>query len=234
MKNDSQSLRPLFQLDPEITFLNHGSYGACPIPIFEDYQRWQAALEAQPVKFMAEKVYDYLEQSRQALGDYLNCDKNDLIYVPNPTHAVANVINNVDLQPGDEVLTTSLEYGSCDRMWTYQSEQRNFKYIKSEVTLPVMDKASFCEAFWSRSSDKTKFVFISHITSSTGMILPIPEIVAEAKKRGIQTIIDGAHVPAHIDLDIRDLDPDYYVGACHKWLCSPKGVSFYMLKKNAR
>ena len=148
MKNDSQSLRPLFQLDPEITFLNHGSYGACPIPIFEDYQRWQAALEAQPVKFMAEKVYDYLEHSRQALGDYLNCDKDDLIYVPNPTHAVANVINNVDLQPGDEVLTTTLEYGSCDRMWTYQSDQRNFKYIKSEVTLPVMDKASFCEAFW--------------------------------------------------------------------------------------
>ena len=234
MKNDSQALRPLFQLDPQITFLNHGSYGACPIPVFEDYQRWQAAFEAQPVKFMAEKVYDYLEQSRQALGDYLNCDKNDLIYVPNPTHAVANVINNVDLQPGDEVLTTSLEYGSCDRMWTYQSEQRNFKYIKSEVTLPVMDKASFCEAFWSRSSDKTKFVFISHITSSTGMILPIPEIVAEAKKRGIQTIIDGAHVPAHIDLDIRDLDPDYYVGACHKWLCSPKGVSFLYVKKECQ
>ncbi len=234
MKNDSQALRPLFQLDPQITFLNHGSYGACPIPVFEDYQRWQAALEAQPVKFMAEKVYDYLEQSRQALGDYLNCDKDDLIYVPNPTHAVANIINNVDLQPGDEVLTTSLEYGSCDRMWRYQSEQRGFKYIKSEVTLPVMDKASFCEAFWSRSSDKTKFVFISHITSSTGMILPIPEIVAEAKKRGIQTIIDGAHVPAHIALDIRDLDPDYYVGACHKWLCCPKGVSFLYVKKECQ
>ena len=150
MKNDSQALRPLFQLDPEITFLNHGSYGACPIPVFEDYQRWQVALEAHPVKFMAEKVYDYLEQSRQALGNYLNCDKDDLIYVPNPTHAVSNVINNVDLQPGDEVLTTSLEYGSCDRMWTYQSEQRGFKYIKSKVILPVVDKDSFCEAFWSR------------------------------------------------------------------------------------
>ena len=121
MKNDSQSLRPLFQLDSEIIFLNHGSYGACPIPVFEDYQKWQLALEAQPVKFMAEKVYDYLEQSRQALGNYLNCDKDDLIYVPNPTHAVSNVINNVDLQPGDEVLTTSLESVSYTHLRAHET-----------------------------------------------------------------------------------------------------------------
>ena len=232
MKNDPENLKTLFQLDPDITFLNHGSYGACPSPVFEDYQKWQVMIEQHPVKFMQDDIYQYLDESRSSLGSYINCDKNDLIYVPNPTHAVANIINNVNLDIGDEVLSTDLEYGSCDRMWFYEAEQKGFIYNRSKVSLPIIDKESFCNDFWKNATEKTKYIFISQITSSTGMILPIPEIVLEAKSRGIKTIIDGAHVPAHIDLDINDLDPDYYVGACHKWLCCPKGVSFLYVKKD--
>ena len=232
MKNDPENLKSLFQLDPDITFLNHGSYGACPSPVFEDYQKWQVMIEQHPVKFMQDDIYQYLDESRSSLGSYINCDKNDLIYVPNPTHAVANIINNVNLDIGDEVLSTDLEYGSCDRMWFYEAEQKGFVYNRSKVSLPIIDKESFCNDFWKNATEKTKYIFISQITSSTGMILPIPEIVLEAKSRGIKTIIDGAHVPAHIDLDINDLDPDYYVGACHKWLCCPKGVSFLYVKKD--
>jgi len=232
MKNDPENLKTLFQLDPDITFLNHGSYGACPSPVFEDYQKWQVMIEQHPVKFMQDDIYQYLDESRSSLGSYINCDKNDLIYVPNPTHAVANIINNVNLDIGDEVLSTDLEYGSCDRMWFYEAEQKGFVYNRSKVSLPIIDKESFCNDFWKNATEKTKYIFISQITSSTGMILPIPEIVLEAKSRGIKTIIDGAHVPAHIDLDINDLDPDYYVGACHKWLCCPKGVSFLYVKKD--
>lgn len=232
MKNDPENLKTLFQLDPDITFLNHGSYGACPRPVFEDYQKWQVMIEQHPVKFMQDDIYQYLDESRSSLGSYINCDKNDLIYVPNPTHAVANIINNVNLDIGDEVLSTDLEYGSCDRMWFYEAEQKGFVYNRSKVSLPIIDKESFCNDFWKNATEKTKYIFISQITSSTGMILPIPEIVLEAKSRGIKTIIDGAHVPAHIDLDINDLDPDYYVGACHKWLCCPKGVSFLYVKKD--
>ena len=232
MKNDPENLKNLFQLDPDITFLNHGSYGACPRPVFEDYQKWQVMIEQHPVKFMQDDIYQYLDESRSSLGDYINCDKNDLIYVPNPTHAVANIINNVNLDIGDEVLSTDLEYGSCDRMWFYEAEQKGFVYNRSKVSLPIIDKESFCNDFWKNATEKTKYIFISQITSSTGMILPIPEIVLEAKSRGIKTIIDGAHVPAHIDLDINNLDPDYYVGACHKWLCCPKGVSFLYVKKD--
>ncbi len=232
MKNDPENLKTLFQLDPDITFLNHGSYGACPSPVFEDYQKWQVMIEQHPVKFMQDDIYEYLDESRSSLGSYINCDKNDLIYVPNPTHAVANIINNVNLDIGDEVLSTDLEYGSCDRMWFYEAEQKGFVYNRSKVSLPIIDKESFCNDFWNNATEKTKYIFISQITSSTGMILPIPEIVLEAKSRGIKTIIDGAHVPAHIDLDINDLDPDYYVGACHKWLCCPKGVSFLYVKKD--
>ena len=232
MKNDPENLKTLFQLDPDITFLNHGSYGACPNPVFEDYQKWQVMIEQHPVKFMQDDIYQYLDESRSSLGNYINCNKNDLIYVPNPTHAVANIINNVNLDIGDEVLSTDLEYGSCDRMWFYEAEQKGFVYNRSKVSLPIIDKESFCNDFWKNATEKTKYIFISQITSSTGMILPIPEIVLEAKSRGIKTIIDGAHVPAHIDLDINDLDPDYYVGACHKWLCCPKGVSFLYVKKD--
>ncbi|MBT3478744.1 MAG: aminotransferase class V-fold PLP-dependent enzyme [Candidatus Marinimicrobia bacterium] len=231
MNNSSEALRPLFQLDPEITFLNHGSYGACPKPVFETYQSYQKSLESRPIQFMQETVYDLLEKSRKALGQYIHCDPDDVVFVSNPTHAVGNIINNVSLNPGDEVLTTNLEYGSCDRMWTYDANKKGYKYIQAEIKLYVVDTASFLQEFWSFASEKTKYIFISQITSSTGMILPIPEIVAEAKKRNIQTIIDGAHVPAHIPLDITDLDPDYYTGALHKWLCCPKGVSFLYVKR---
>ena len=232
MKNDPENLKSLFQLDPDITFLNHGSYGACPRPVFEDYQKWQVMIEQHPVKFMQDDIYQYLDESRSSLGNYINCNKNDLIYVPNPTHAVANIIKKVNLDIGDEVLSTDLEYGSCDRMWFYEAQQKGFIYNRSKVSLPIIDKESFCNDFWKNATEKTKYIFISQITSSTGMILPIPEIVLEAKSRGIKTIIDGAHVPAHIDLDINDFDPDYYVGACHKWLCCPKGVSFLYVKKD--
>ena len=232
MKNDPENLKSLFQLDPDITFLNHGSYGACPRPVFEDYQKWQVMIEQHPVKFMQDDIYQYLDESRSSLGNYINCNKNDLIYVPNPTHAVANIIKNVNLDIGDEVLSTDLEYGSCDRMWFYEAQQKGFIYNRSKVSLPIIDNETFCNDFWRNATDKTKYIFISQITSSTGMILPIPEIVLEAKSRGIKTIIDGAHVPAHIDLDINNLDPDYYVGACHKWLCCPKGVSFLYVKKD--
>ena len=232
MKNDPENLKTLFQLDPDITFLNHGSYGACPSPVFEDYQKWQVMIEQHPVKFMQDDIYQYLDESRSSLGNYINCNKNDLIYVPNPTHAVANIIKNVNLDIGDEVLSTDLEYGSCDRMWFYEAQQKGFIYNRSKVSLPIIDNETFCNDFWRNATEKTKYIFISQITSSTGMILPIPEIVLEAKSRGIKTIIDGAHVPAHIDLDINNLDPDYYVGACHKWLCCPKGVSFLYVKKD--
>ena len=231
MDNSSDALKSKFLLDPEITFLNHGSYGSCPKPVFEVYQKYQTDLESHPIKFMQEDVYKLLEISRESLSHYVNCDKDDLIFVTNPTQAVGTVIHNILINSNDEVLSTNLEYGSCDRMWTYDADQKGYKYIQAEINLPIEDKETFLNQFWSYASDQTKYVFISQITSTTGMILPIPEIVDEAKKRGIKTIIDGAHVPAHIPLDIKELDPDYYTGALHKWLCCPKGSSFLYVKK---
>jgi isopenicillin-N epimerase len=231
MNNNPKILKTQFQINPDITFLNHGSYGACPLPVFENYQKWQELMERDPVKFMTKDVYKHLKISRNELSKFVNCDKDDIVYFPNPTHAVANIISNISINPGDQVLTTNLEYGSCDRMWFFHANQNQYEYKQSEIKLPIEDDDSFLDNFWKYSNSNTKYIFISHITSGTGMILPIEKIMTEAKKRGIRTIIDGAHVPGHIDLDIKKLDPDYYVGACHKWLCSPKGVSFLYIKR---
>ena len=231
MNNTPKSLRPQFLLDPDIVFLNHGSFGACPKPIFDEYQEWQRKLETRPVKFQTEEVFTDLENSRRALGEYINCDKDDLVYFPNPTHAVSNLIPSLNLSERDEVLTTDQEYGACDRAGVYYAQKSGFKYIKSEIPLPITSVEEFCQRFWSKATPQTKYVYLSHITSSTALILPIDKIVKEAKVRGIKTIIDGAHVPGHIPLDIKAMDPDYYTGACHKWLCCPKGVSFLYVRK---
>ena len=230
--NDPSQLKKLFQINSKITFLNHGSYGACPKPVFDNYQQWQNKIEKNPVQFMTKDVYKNLEISRQELGRFINCDKDDIVYFPNPTHAVASIIENINIKANDEVLSTNLEYGSCDRMWFYHSKANNYAYKRTQIDIPVIDKKSFINNFWDAVTDRTRFIFVSQITSGTGMILPVKELIIEAKKRNIKTIIDGAHVPGHIDLNLKELDPDYYVGACHKWLCAPKGSSFLYVKSD--
>jgi isopenicillin-N epimerase len=227
-------MKDLFLLRDDITFLNFGSFGACPKEIFEEHIRWQYLLESEPVQFITVDGYKYIDNSLRALGNYLNCSSDSLVYVPNPTHAINLLVKDIDLCAGDEILTTSLEYGAMDRTWSYYCRQTGAKYIQSPITLPIQSKEKFQEEFWSRYTERTKIVFISQITSSTALILPVREICREAKRRGLITIIDGAHVPGHIPLDITDLDPDYYTGACHKWMMTPKGSSFLYARKELK
>lgn len=223
-------LKSHFLLDPEITFLNFGSFGACPKPIFENYQHFQLELEREPVQFIVKKGPEYLRLSREALGNYIGCAADNLVYVPNPTYAVNIVAKNLKLNEGDEILTTDLEYGAMDRTWNYYCRQSGAKYVRQPIQLPLVSKEQFLEDFWKGYSAKTKAIFISHITSSTGLIFPVKELCAEAKKRGLLTIVDGAHVPGHIPLNLAELEADIYTGACHKWMMTPKGSSFLYVK----
>jgi len=225
-------LKNLFLLSPNITFLNHGSFGACPKFIFKDYQKWQLLLEQEPVQFITKTGVAYLEKSKEALAKYINCNKQDLIYTSNPTTAMNTIINSLDLKEGDEILTTDQEYGAMDRTWNYYCEKSGAKYITQKISLPLNSKEQFLTEFWLGLTAKTKIVFISQITSPTALVLPVQEICDKAKSLGIMTIIDGAHVPGHIPLDLKKLDPDIYTGACHKWLLTPKGNSFLYVKKN--
>lgn len=224
-------MKALFLLRPDITFLNFGSFGATPKPIFEEYQRFQLELEREPVQFIVNNGPRYLKESGVALAVYLGCEARDLVFVPNPTHAVNLIAKNLDLEAGDEVLTTNIEYGACDRTWKYYCDKVGAKYVQASISLPLKSKKQFLDEFWSRVSEKTKLVFISHITSATGLILPVKEVVEEANRRGIPVFVDGAHVPGHIELNLTDLNADFYTGACHKWMMTPKGSSFLYVKK---
>ncbi|MFM2117424.1 MAG: hypothetical protein RL316_614 [Bacteroidota bacterium] len=225
-------LRSQFLLRPDITYLNFGSFGACPKPIFERYQQYQLELEQEPVQFIVQTGLDYLATSRKALATYLHADADDLVYVINPSHAVNIVAKSLLLKPGDEVLTSSWEYGACDRTWQYYCDKSGATYVKQPIRLPIESAEDFVAQFLKGISDKTKLIFLSHITSSTALRFPVELIIKEATKRGILTFIDGAHAPGQIPLDLTSLNVDFYTGACHKWMMTPKGSSFLYAKKS--
>ena len=226
-----KNIASCFMLDPDVTYLNHGSFGACPEPIFNSLIKWQKKLEREPVKHLAFDVYDYLEESRAALGAYINCNKEDLAFFPNPSTALNTVLRSLKLEKGDEILTTDHEYGAMDRAWSFLSKKKGIRYIKQKVNLPIKSKESFINDFIKGVSEKTKVIFLSQITSSTALVFPVQEICDFARENNIITIIDGAHVPGQIKLDIKKMNPDFYSGACHKWMCSPKGVAFLYVNK---
>jgi isopenicillin-N epimerase len=227
----TESLKDLFLLDPDIHFLNHGSFGACPRPVYEQYQHWQRELEKQPVEFLARRAKPLMREARKALAAYLNCPAEDLVYTRNPTTAINMVARSLALSPGDEILTSNHEYGAMDRTWRFIAAKTGAKYLNHRIPIPVSTHAKFVERFWRGVTSKTKVIFLSQITSETALIFPVAEICERAKEAGILTIIDGAHAPGQIQVDLRELKANIYTGACHKWLSAPKGTAFLYASK---
>jgi isopenicillin-N epimerase len=211
---DPAHIRDEFLLDRDVVFLNHGSFGACPREVFERYQDWQLELERRPVEFLGRRLPTLLAEARAALGAYVNADPDDLVFVQNATAGVNLAAWALDLRPGDEVLSTSLEYGALDLAWEHVAGHGPARYVRMPVTVPLDDAV---EEIWSGVTDRTRALFLSHITSETALRLPVEELCSRARERGIATVIDGTHVPGHIPLDLRALDVDYYAGNCHKW-----------------
>ena len=219
-------MRAEFLLDGDVVFLNHGSFGACPRPVFERYQQWQRELERQPVEFLARRLPDLLADARRALGDYVGADADDLVFVPNATSGVNVAARALELRPGDEVLGTSLEYGACDLLWEHVCAKSGGTYVRAQVELPVRRGDDIVDALFARATERTRVVFVSHVTSETALVLPVDELVARARDLGLSTIIDGAHAPAHVPIDLDALGADFYAGNCHKWMGGPKGAGF--------
>ncbi len=224
-------LHDQFLLNPDITYLNFGSFGACPKPIFETYQNFQRELEMEPVQFITVNGLRYLATSREALAKYINVEPDNLVFVTNPSYGVNLIAKSFPLAPGDEILSTNLEYGACDRTWNYYCTKAGAKFVRQPITLPIVSKEQFIEDFFKGLSPRTKAIFISHITSATALRLPVEEICARAKEKGLITFVDGAHAPGHIPLDLSKLQADIYTGAPHKWMMTPKGCSFLYVKK---
>ena len=218
------NLKKQFLLDTSVTFLNHGSFGATPKPVFREYQRWQRELERQPVDFLGVRFEDLMRSAREALGEYLGTDAKNLVYVQNATIGLNIIARSLELGQGDEVLTSNHEYGALDRTWRFYSKERGFTYINQPVSLNSPDE--FVDSFLRGVTSKTRAIFLSHITSPTATIFPVKKIIDHAREKGIITIIDGAHVPGQLLLSLDSLGADFYCGNLHKWLCAPKGAGF--------
>ncbi|MFN2162247.1 MAG: aminotransferase class V-fold PLP-dependent enzyme [Candidatus Promineifilaceae bacterium] len=225
-------LAELFLLDPDVRFLNHGSFGATPRPVFEAYQIWQRRLERQPVHFFSSELGGYLAEARQSLGDFINADADDLVYVPNATFGLNVIARSLELGPSDEVLASDHEYGACQNVWAFLSGKRGFRYVTQPISLPFGTPEEILEQFWDGVTSQTKVIFISHITSPTAVILPVEAICARAREAGILTVIDGAHTLGQLDLDMVAIDADFYLSNGHKWLCSPKGSAFLYARRD--
>lgn len=224
-------MKSQFLLDPDITYLNHGAFGACPKPVFDDYQKWQLELERQPAAFITRKLPVYLQNSKHALAKYIHCEADDFVFVPNPTFAVNIIMRSIGLGPGDEILASNHEYGAMDRTWEFYCRQSGAKYIRQNISLPVKSKAQIIDEFWKGYSENTKVIFLNQLSSATALIFPVAEICEKARQLGLIVIVDGAHVPGHIPLDVSRIGADFYTGTLHKWMLAPKGSSFLWVKK---
>ena len=220
------NVRDLFYIRPDIVFLNNGSFGACPKPVFEVYQNWQLELEQQPVEFLGRRHGTLMQEARKLLATFLGTSGENLFFVPNATTGLNIVAHSLKLEPGDEILTTDHEYGAMDRMWQFICQKRGSKYVRQPLRLPIESQEQVIETIWSGVTNRTKVLFISHITSPTALTMPLKELTIRAKDAGIILLVDGAHGPGQVPIDLEEMGIDFYSGNCHKWLLTPKGCAF--------
>jgi isopenicillin-N epimerase len=223
----SNEMKKCFLLDPGVVFLNHGSFGACPREVLEAQHRWQVEMERNPVEFLDRRGSALQEKARAKLAVCLGARLDDLVFITNATHGANVAAISAGLQKGDEVLTTSHEYGACLNAWSRECDKKGVDMVRLHVDLPF-DPAGFIEGFMARVTPNTKAVFLSHITSCSALIMPVQEICRRLRDLPfpVMSVVDGAHAPGQIQLNLEEIGADIYFGNCHKWMCSPKGSAF--------
>ena len=223
-----------WDLDPEAVFLNHGSFGACPHAVLQHQSELRARLERQPVDFFVRQYYPLLDDARHTLAAFLSADAEGLAFVPNATTGVNSVVRSMELNADDELLVSNHAYNACRNALDYVAERASAKVVVVPIPFPVASDEEIITAVTDRVTDRTRMLLIDHVTSATGLVLPIARIVAELASRGIDTLVDGAHAPGMIPLDLDALGASYYTGNCHKWICAPKGAAFLWVRKDLR
>jgi isopenicillin-N epimerase len=219
-------------LDPTVLFLNHGSFGACPRPVLEAQQRWRDRLEAEPVLFLDRELERALAEARAEVGAFVGADPDDLAFVTNATTGVNTVLASLRFEPGDELLTTDHEYNAALNALRRAAARDRARVVVARIPFPIADPTEAVEALLGRVGPRTRLALISHVTSPTGLVLPIARIVAELAERGVDTLVDGAHAPGMLTLDLRAIGAAYYTGNGHKWLCGPKGSAFLHVRRD--
>lgn len=226
------SISQHWQLDEKMTFLNHGSFGATPTKILEKQNELRKQAEAELVRFYIREMEDLWDQARIATADFLGSKHYNLVFVKNTTMGVNTIMNSLQFKEGDELLTTSQAYGACLNMLKWHCERYKLNLVIADTPFPLKNEDEIVEAIEKKITSKTKFALIDHITSPTGIIFPVEKITRLLQSKGVEVLIDGAHAPGMIDLDLEKLNADYYVGNCHKWICSPKGSAILWVRED--
>ena len=226
--------RAPFLLDDGVVFLNHGSFGACPEPVFRTYQDWQRRLERNPVELLHRRLGELMDEVREALAVFVGADAEGLALVPNATAGVNVVARSLVLERGDEVLSTDHEYGAMALVWRDACDRAGADYVPSAVAVPCTHAEAVVDAVWAQATERTRVLFVSHVTSPTAVRFPVEELCRRARVAGILTVVDGAHGPGQLELDLEALGADFYAGNCHKWLCAPKGCGFLYARAEHR
>lgn len=225
-------MRDLWSLDSTVTFLNHGSFGACPKQVLEFQQRLRSQLEHEPLRFFVREWEPLLDDARSKLAAFVGADVQDLVFVPNATTGVNSVLRSLTFSPEDEILTTNHEYNACRNALDFIASRTGARVVVAKVPFPIDSPQQVIAAVIERVSPKTRLALLDHVTSQTGLIFPIQELAKELQQRGVDTLVDGAHAPGMISLDLREIDATYYTGNCHKWLCAPKGAAFLYVRRD--
>lgn len=221
-------------LDPTVTFLNHGSFGATPRVVLERQNDYRAQLEREPVRFFVRELEPLLDDARAELAAFLGADAAGLAFVPNATAGVNAIIRSLDLDLHDELLVTSHEYNACRNVLDYAATAAGAKVVVAEIPFPIASPDIVVERVLEKVTSRTRLLLIDHVTSQTALIFPIAKIVAELRARGVETLVDGAHAAGFLPLDIQSIGAAYYTGNLHKWVCAPKGAAFLWVRENRR
>jgi isopenicillin-N epimerase len=219
-------------LDPEVTFLNHGSYGACPTEVLAVQREWRDRLERQPVRFLSRELDGHLAEVRGAIGAFVGADPDDLGLIANATGGVNAVVRSLRFEPGDEILMTDHEYNAILNVSRHVAARDGARVVVARLPFPAVSDQDVVERILAAATDRTRLAVISHVTSPTALVLPIEPIVAALAGRGVDTLVDGAHAPGMVPLDLDALGAAYYAANLHKWVCAPKGSAFLHVRRD--
>jgi isopenicillin-N epimerase len=219
-------------LDPEVVFLNHGSFGACPKPVLDRQQELRGEMEREPLEFLHRRFETRIDEAREALARFVGARSEDLAFVANATTGVNTVLRSLSFAPGDEILVTDHGYNACWNAVSFVSERWGAAVACARVPFPTRSADEVSAAILGAVTARTKLVLVDHVTSATGLVFPLKTIVDSLRERGIDTLVDGAHGPGMLPLDLDDLGAAYYTGNCHKWMCTPKGSAFLHVRRD--